>query len=328
MLNKKAKLSPKIFKKSIDMVPTRNGYGEALVELGRINKDVVVLTGDLSESTRCAEFEKEFPDRFIQVGVAEQNMMGLAAGLALAGKIPFTTSYAVFNPGRNWDQLRVSVAYSGANVKVIGAHAGISVGPDGATHQALEDIAITRVIPGMTVIVPADYEETKKATIAAAQDIKGPVYIRFAREKTAVFTTKSSPFKVGRAEVLREGTDVAIIGSGPVVYNALLAAEELAKKGVDCMVINNHTIKPIDKKTIVAAAKKCGAVVTVEEHQISGGAGSAVLEILSEEYPVPAERVGMPDTFGESGEPEELIEKYGMDAKAIIKAVQKVLKRK
>lgn len=328
MINPKAKLSSKLFKADIEQIPVRDGYGQALVELGEKNPNVVVLTGDLSESTRSHWFAEKFPQRFIEVGVAEQNMMGIAAGLALSGKIPFVSSYATFNPGRNWDQLRVSVCYSGANVKVAGAHAGISVGPDGATHQALEDIAITRVLPGLTVIVPADAKECKKATIAAAQEIKGPVYIRFGREKTPVFTTSQTPFKVGRAEVLREGSDVAIIGSGFVLYNALLAARELAKLEIECMVINNHTISPIDRKTIVAAAKKCGAIVTVEEHQINGGAGSAVMEVLAEEYPVPVERVGMPNSFGESGQPLELVEKYGMGKDSVIKAILKVLKRK
>ncbi len=328
MLNPQAKLSKKLFQPDIEQVPARDGYGKGLVWLGENNPNVVVLTGDLSESTRSHWFAEKFPKRFIEVGVAEQNMMGIAAGLALSGKIPFVSSYATFNPGRNWDQLRVSVAYSQANVKIAGAHAGISVGPDGATHQALEDIAITRVIPDLVVIVPCDFEETKKATIAAAQEIKGPVYLRFGREKTPVMTTPETPFKVGRAEVLREGKDVAIIGSGFVVYNALLAAEELHKEGIECLVVNNHTIKPIDRKTLTAAAKKCGAVVTVEEHQINGGAGSAVIEVLAEEYPVPVERVGMPDSFGESGQPAELIQKYGMDKDAIVKAVRKVLKRK
>jgi len=328
MINPKTKLNKKLFKSDIEQVPNRDGFGKGLVWLGANNPNVVVLTGDLSESTRSHWFAQEFPKRFIQVGVAEQNMMGIAAGLALSGKIPFVSSYATFNPGRNWDQLRVSVAYSQANVKVAGAHAGISVGPDGATHQALEDIAITRVIPGLVVIVPCDFEETKKATIASAQDIKGPVYIRFGREKTPLMTTPQTPFQVGRAEVFRDGKDVAIIASGFIVYNALLAAEQLKKEGIDCMVVNNHTIKPIDRHTLVAAAKKCGAVVTAEEHQINGGAGSAVIEVLAEEYPVPVERVGMPDSFGESGQPGELIEKYGMSSYAIIKAVKKVLKRK
>ena len=328
MLNKNSKLSKKIFKTDIEQVPTRDGYGKALVELGEKNPNVVVLTGDLSESTRSNWFQEKFPERFIEVGVAEQNMMGIAAGLALSGKIPFVSSYATFNPGRNWDQLRVSVCYSMANVKVAGAHAGISVGPDGATHQALEDIAMVRALPNLVVVVPCDMIETRKATLAIAQEVKGPAYIRFGREKTSLFTTEETPFKLGRAEVFRDGSDVAIIGSGILVYNALLAAQELAKEGIHCMVVNNHTIKPIDRKTITAAAKKCGAVVTVEEHQINGGCGSAVIEVLAEEYPVPVERVGMPDSFGESGQPAELIEKYGMGKDAIIKAVKKVLKRK
>ena len=328
MIAKSAKLSKKIFRDDIEQLPTRDGFGRGLVWLGENNPNVVVLTGDLSESTRSSWFAEKFPKRFIEVGVAEQNMMGIAAGLALSGKIPFVSSYATFNPGRNWDQLRVSVCYSAANVKIAGAHAGISVGPDGATHQALEDIAITRVLPGLVVIVPCDKIEAQKATIAMGQEIKGPAYIRFGREKSAVFTTEETPFKIGRAEVFREGDDVAIIGSGMLVYNALQAAQTLAKEGISCAVINNHTIKPIDRKTIVAAARKCGAVVTVEEHQINGGAGSAVIEVLAEEYPVPVERVGMPDSFGQSGQPGELIEHYGMGKDAIMAAVKKVLKRK
>lgn len=322
------KLSKKIFRADIDQLPTRDGFGKGLVWLGEKNPNVVVLTGDLSESTRSNWFAEKFPDRFIEVGVAEQNMMGIAAGLALSGKIPFVSSYATFNPGRNWDQLRVSVCYSGANVKIAGAHAGISVGPDGATHQALEDIAMTRVLPGLTVIVPCDAIEAQKATIAIGQEIKGPAYIRFGREKSPVFTTDDTPFKIGRAEVFRDGNDVAIIGSGMLVYNAFMAAQELNKEGISCLVVNNHTIKPIDRKTMTAAAKKCGAVVTVEEHQINGGAGSAVIEVLAEECPVPVERVGMPDSFGQSGQPGELIEHYGMGKDAIIKAVKRVLKRK
>lgn len=328
MINPKAKLSKKIFKPDIEMAAARDGYGKGLLYLGEHNPDVVVLSGDLTESTRAHWFAEKFPERFIQVGVAEQNMMGIAAGLGLSGKIAFVSSYATFNPGRNWDQFRVSVCYSQANVKVAGAHAGISVGPDGATHQGLEDIAITRVLPGLVVVVPCDAIETQKATIALAQDIKGPAYIRFGREKTPVFTTEETPFKIGRAEVFRQGSAVAIIGSGFLVHNALLAAEDLAKQGIECMVINNHTIKPIDRRTIVAAAETCGAVVTVEEHQINGGAGSAVMEVLAEEYPVPVERVGMPDTFGQSGSAFELVEYYGMGQDAIIKAVKKVLKRK
>ncbi len=328
MLNPQTKLGKKLLSPDIEQVATRDGYGKALVELGQKNPNVVVLTGDLSESTRSNWFAEKFPERFVEVGVAEQNMMGIAAGLALSGKIPFVSSYATFNPGRNWDQLRVSVCYSKANVKVAGAHAGISVGPDGATHQALEDIAMVRALPNLVVVVPCDAIETRKATIAIAQEVKGPAYIRFGREKSAQFTTQDSPFKLGRAEIFRDGKDVAIIGSGMLVYHSLLAAEELSKEGIDVMVINNHTIKPIDRKTITQAAKKCGAVVTVEEHQINGGAGSAVMEVLAEECPVPVERVGMRDTFGESGQPWELVEKYGMGKDSIKKAVLKVLKRK
>jgi transketolase len=287
----------------------------------------VVLTGDLSESTRANKFEEKFPERFIECGVAEQNMMGIAAGLALSGKVPFVSSYAVFVPGRSWDQLRVSVCYSKANVKIAGAHSGISVGPDGATHQALEDIASVRVLPNIVVIVPCDCLETKKATIAAGEH-KGPVYFRFTREKTPVITTPETPFKIGEAEVFKEGSDVTIVACGPLVYQALVAAKELEKEGINAEVINNHTIKPIDKLTLASSAKKTGAVVTVEEHQINGGLGGAVAEVLAENYPVPMERIGMPDTFGESGAPEELLEKYGMSVEKIKEAVNSVIKRK
>ncbi len=327
MFNKKVKLNPNIGKDDIEQVPTRNGYGEGVVELGDKNPNVVVLTADLSGSTKAADFQKKYPERFIEVGIAEQNMMGVAAGLAAVGKVPFISSYAVFSPGRNWDQLRVSVAYSKNNVKVAGAHAGISVGPDGATHQALEDIAITRVLPNMTVIVPCDYLETKKATIALGEMV-GPAYFRFAREKTPVFTTAETPFQIGKAEIFKEGKDVAIIGSGPVLYNGILAAIELEKEGISCMVVNNHTIKPIDKETIISAAKTCGAVVTIEEHQIMGGCGSAVAEVLAMNYPVPIEMIGVDDHFGESGEPNELIEKYGMGKDSIKEAIKKVILRK
>ncbi len=320
-------LSDKVGQADIEQTPTRNGFGEGLIELGDKNPNVVALTGDLSESTRVLGFQKKYPDRFIEVGVAEQNMMGIAAGLGLTGKIPFVASYATFSPGRSWDQLRVSVAYSQSNVKVVGAHSGLSVGPDGATHQALEDIAMVRVIPNMTVIVPCDYLETKKTTIAAG-NLVGPVYFRITREKSPVFTLPETPFEIGKANILVDGSDVAIIGCGPVLYNALLAAEELQKQGLKVMVINNHTIKPIDVETIVAAAKQCGAVVTLEEHQISAGAGSAICEVLAKNYPVPIEMCGMPDSFGESGEPEQLIKKYGMDKESIIKAVVKVISRK
>lgn len=320
-------LNPKIGQADIEQIPTRNGYGEALLELAERDERIVVLTADLAESTRVLDFAKKFPDRFIECGVAEQNMMGVAAGLALYGKTPFVSSYAVFSPGRSWDQLRVSVCYSQANVKIAGAHTGISVGPDGATHQALEDVAITRVLPNLAVIVPCDSIEAKKATIALGS-VPGPAYFRFGREKTPVMTTKNTTFEIGKAEVFKHGKDVVIIGSGPVLYNGMLAAMELQKQGISVMVINNHTIKPIDTETIIFAAKTCGAVVTLEEHQIMGGCGSAVCEVLAQNFPVPVEMVGMPDSFGESGQPEELIEKYGMGVESVIKAIKKVLKRK
>jgi len=327
MLNDKLNLSSDIGSDQILQEPTRKGYGEGVVELGTNDERVVVLTGDLAGSTQAAEFGKQFPARFVEVGVAEQNMMGIAAGMSLEGRIPFISSYAVFSPGRSWDQLRVSVCYTEANVKVAGAHTGISVGPDGATHQALEDIAITRTLPNLTVVVPCDYLETKKATLALGTMV-GPAYFRFAREKTPVFTTDKTPFTIGKAEIFKVGSDVALIGSGPVLYNGLLAALELEKEGISVMVVNNHTIKPIDVDTISTAAKKCGAVVTLEEHQIMGGAGSAVCEVLAQHAPVPVEMVGVIDHFGESGQPEELIEKYGMGKEAVKDAIKKVMARK
>ncbi len=320
-------ISDKIGAEDILKEPTRSGFGEGLVLAGDKNSEIVALTADLSDSTKVASFQKKYPERFFEVGVAEQNLMGVAAGMALAGKVPFVSSYATFSPGRNFDQLRVSVCYSQANVKVIGAHTGVSVGPDGATHQAMEDLAMTRVLPNLTVVVPGDYIQTRKATVAIAEHV-GPAYLRLTREKTPVFTTEETPFEIGKAQVLMDGTDVAVIGCGPVLYGALLAAIELKQKGISVMVVNNHTIKPIDVETIVAAAKKCGAVVTVEEHQVMAGAGSAVCEVLAKNYPVPVEMVGMQDSFGESGEPDQLIKKFGMDSEGIIKAIQKVIQRK
>ncbi len=326
-MSKAVPLNPKLFDADVEQIPTRNGYGDALAELGDEDKRVVVLTSDLSESTRANLFQKKFPERFVECGVAEQNMMGVAAGLALAGKVPFVSSYAVFVPGRNWDQLRVSVCYTNANVKVAGAHSGISVGPDGATHQALEDIAITRVLPNLTVIVPCDYQETKKATKALAK-MTGPAYFRFAREKTPVITTEKTPFKIGEALVMREGKDATIAACGPLLFEALKAAQELEEDGVSCEVVNCHTLKPFDEETLVKSAKKTGCCVTVEEHQITGGLAGAVCETLGRNFPVPVESVGMPNSFGESGEPKELLEKYGMTVKDILKAVRKAMKRK
>ena len=331
MLNHKIKLAENLFEKP-EMKATRDGYGEGLILAGKENKDVGVLCADLTDSTRSIVFQKEFPERFIEIGISEQNMAGIAAGLAVSGKIPFISTYAVFCPGRNWDQIRVNVCYNNANVKLTGAHSGVSVGPDGATHQALEDIAITRCLPNMVVLAPCDAIETRKATLAASK-IQGPVYLRFAREKTPVFTTEETPFKIGKAEILweppsGENPKAAIITCGPLVYKSLIAAKELKEEGIEVMVVNNHTIKPMDEKTIIEAAKKTGAVVTVEDHQIMGGMGSAVAEVLAKNYPVPQEFIGMRNSFGESGQPEELLEKYGMGVKDIKEAVRKVLKRK
>lgn len=309
------------------MVATRSGFGEGLVLAAKVDPNVVGLCCDLADSTKMSDFQQVFPDRFFELGVAEQNMAGVAAGLALSGKVPFMASYAVFSPGRNWDQIRVSICYNNANVKIAGAHAGISVGPDGATHQALEDIALMRVLPNMTVLVPCDALETKKATMAAAK-IKGPVYIRFARSATPVFTKKSARFKIGQAEILVKGKDVTIIAAGPLVYQALLAADQLRQEKINATVINCHTIKPIDKRTIINAVRQAKAVVTVEEHQINGGLGGAVAELLVKNYPVPVEMVAMPDKFGESGQPEELLNKYGLSVEGIIKAVKKVVSKK
>lgn len=323
-----AKLSPKIFAKDMPLRATRDGYGDGLVELGGKNPNVVVLCGDLKESTRAEWFEKKFPNRFIEMGIAEQNMAAVAAGLALAGKMPFVATYAVFCPGRNWDQVRISICYQKLNVKLSGAHAGISVGPDGATHQAMEDIAITRVLPNMTVLVPCDAEESRKAVLAAA-DVRGPVYLRFARHKTPLFTTPKTPFTVGKALELADGDDVTIIGCGPIVFSALDAARQLSPKGIGVRVLDMATVKPLDVSSVSKAARETGALVTAEEHQRNGGLGGAVAEALtSVGPPVPQEFVAMPDHFGESGQPQELLAHYGMDTAGIVAAVYRVLKRK
>lgn len=325
---RQARLAPNLFSKSVEQRATRDGYGEGLLEVGGENPNVVVLCGDLKESTRAEWFQKKFPARFIEGGVAEQNLAAMAAGLALAGKIPFVATYAVFCPGRNWDQVRISICYQKVNVKLSGAHAGISVGPDGATHQAMEDLAITRVLPNMTVLSPGDAEETRKAVHAAAER-NGPVYLRFARHKTPVFTTPRTPFKIGEALPLVEGDDATIIACGPIVFSALAAARQLADKGRSVRVVNMPTIKPLDRGCIQKAARETGAVVTAEEHQRHGGLGSAVAEVLTGEGPpAPQEFVAMPDHFGESGEPDELLAHYGMDTSGIVAAVQRVLKRK
>jgi transketolase len=310
-----------------EMVPTRNGFGEGLLEAGKADRNVLALCADLTESIRMEAFRKALPDQFLELGVAEQNMMGVGAGLALTGKIPFVASYAVFNPGRNWDQLRVSVAYSQANVKVVGAHAGISVGPDGATHQALEDVAIVRALPEMTVIVPTDAVEAKKAVQAMAT-MQGPMYIRFGRDKVPTITLPETPFEIGKAYLYREGTDVTIFANGPLLHEALLAVELLKKRKVSAEVIAVPTVKPLDVATIVASLKKTGAAVTAEEAQINGGLGSAIAETAGEQYPAPVVRVGVKDTFGESGTTAELMDAYGLRAANIVEAALAAIKLK
>jgi transketolase len=303
---------------------TRDGFGEAMLELGQKNKDVVVVSADLAESTRAHHFAKRYPSRFVEVGVAEQNMMGIAAGLALEGKIPFATSFGVFSPGRNWDQLRVSVCYSNANVKIIGSHTGLSVGPDGASHQALEDIAITRCLPNLIVLAPADFKETKLATIAAAKHI-GPVYIRFARQ--AGPSISNGKFAIDKAQILTPGKDITLIGCGPILEEALIAARELAKKKIKLEVINCVSIKPLDKNTILRSVKKTGRVITLEDHQVAGGLGSAVAELLAENLPTPMKMIGVRDQFGRSGEAKELWEKYKMTHPYITKEALNLLKK-
>jgi len=329
MLNPNLKLSPKIFKKDIPQIPTRDGYGEGLVLAGQSDERVVVLSADLKESTRSNLFEESFPDRYIEVGVAEQALATVASGMANYGKIPFISSYAVFSPGRNWEQIRTTICLNDVPVKIGGSHAGVNVGEDGATHQMLEDIALMRALPNMVVVAPCDSIETKKAVVESAKNGK-PTYIRFAREKSPVMTTDETPFKIGRAETFWEDKDplVAIIACGPLVYEALKAAKELKKSKIGCLVINSHTIKPLDEQTIIKAAKLTGAVVTVEEHQVYGGLGSAVGETLAKNFPVPMEFIGMPDKFGESGKPKELLKKYGMTYSDIISAAKRAIKRK
>lgn len=309
------------------MKPTRDGFGEGILELGRTNPDVFVLSGDVAGSTRADWFGKQFPDRFLNMGISEQDMIGTAVGLSLAGKVPFVCSFSVFICCRAYDQIRVSVCYNNQNVKILGSHSGITVGPDGATAQALEDIAQMRVLPNMKVIVPADAIEAKKATIAAAS-IKGPVYLRVGRGPVPIVTDQDAPFEIGRANVLRDGEDITIIAFGIMVNEALKASDEMKKESINACVINMHTIKPLDERTIISAVKKTKAVVTAEEHQINGGLGGAVAECLCRACPVPLEMVAVNDTFGESGEPGELMERYQLTYKDIIVAAKRALRRK
>jgi len=322
-------LNTRVFENRVEKSPTRKGYGLGLLRAGEENRNVVALSADLTESTHTEGFAKKFPERFFNVGVAEQNMAAIAAGLGVSGKIAFIASYATFNPGRNWEQIRTTIAYNNANVKIAGHHAGLFTGADGATHQAIEDIATMRVMPNMRVIVPCDALEAEKATYAAAQ-IPGPFYLRFSREATPVLTTRESGFIPGKAEIFWTSRKPAclIVGCGPLLYQALAAAKKLEKEKINTVVINCHTVKPLDSKTIIREAKKCGAVVSVEEHQTIGGVGGALSEALAREWPLPMEFIGMPDVFGESGLPSELIGKYGLDAESIIKAVKRVVQRK
>ena len=321
-------LSKTIFTEQLEFTATRDGYGEGLLLAGEENEAVVALCSDVTESTRTHLFRDKFPNRFKSVGVAEQNMAGIAAGLALSGKIPFMASYAVFSPGRNWDQIRVSICYSKANVKIIGGHVGLTVGEDGATHQALEDIALTRVLPNLVVLSPADAIEAKKATLAAAKH-NGPVYIRLHKNKTPVFTTEKTPFTIGKATVLAEGKDISLVATGPMVYMALEAAKELGEKhSIKAEVLNIATIKPLDYETIVKSAKKTGKVITIEDHQVNSGLGAAVAETLGELHPTLLKRMGVNDTFGESGKPEELLEKYGLSVEHIINTTLEMYHKK
>jgi transketolase len=307
--------------------PSRDGFGKALVELGEAHQNIWVMTADVSESTRTHWFAEKFPERFVQVGVAEQNMAGIAAGIASCDdSVVFISAYGVFNPGRNWDQVRVSLCYNDVNVKLHGSHTGVTVGPDGASHQALEDIAIMRVLPNMTVIVPADAEEARKATVAAAS-LKGPVYIRTCREKMPVFTTAATPFQIGKANLLRDGDEAAIFACGPQAYESLIAAEMLEKEGISCAVIDCHTIKPLDVEMVKFWAKKTRLLISVEDHQITGGLGGAIAEALADSEPCILKRHGIRNRFCESGEALELMKNYGIDAAGIAKFVRESCKR-
>lgn len=340
MLNPSQKLNPKLLDPAVELVAIRKGFGEGLLQAGINNKQVVGLCSDLTDSTYMNMFKERFPDRFVEIGVAEQNLAGVASGMAAMGKIPFITSYAMFSPGRNWEQIRTTIAYNDRPVKIAGSHAGVSVGPDGGTHQAIEDIAITRVIPRMVVISPCDAIEAKKATIACAMT-KDPTYIRLARNNAPVITTNDTPFVIGKAQLLfspgdaggaangmAKKAEVGIIATGALVYKALKVAAALEKEGKAVKVLNLATIKPLDEEAVWKLAQEAGAIVTVEEHQIAGGMGSAVAECLAKHFPVPMEFIGINDQFGQSGTPDELLEHYGMGEKHIKAAVAKVLLRK
>jgi len=306
---------------------TRSGFGDGIVEVARKNPNIVALTADLAGSLKLNQFIKEFPERFVQVGIAEANMIGIAAGLTIGGKIPYTTTFANFSTGRVYDQIRQSVAYSGKNVKICASHAGLTLGEDGATHQILEDIGLMKMLPGMTVIVPCDYNQTKAATIAVA-DLEGPVYLRFGRPVWPIFTSNTEPFQIGKAQYFSEGTDVSIFACGHMVWKAIEAGKVLEEKGIKAEVINIHTIKPLDTDAVIKSLRKTKCAVTVEEHNIIGGLGDAIAQAAAKEFPVPIEYVGTKDTFGESGTPTQLLTKYGLDTPNVLEAVEKVMKRK
>ena len=309
------------------MKDTRSGFGDGLLELGRKNKDVVALNADLTGSLKMSCFKEEFPDRFFQVGIAEANMMGIAAGLTIGGKIPFTGTFANFSTGRVYDQIRQSIAYANKNVKICASHAGLTLGEDGATHQIMEDIGLMKMLPNMVVINPCDYNQTKAATLAIADHL-GPVYLRFGRPKMPNFTPVDQPFEIGKAIVLNPGTDITIIATGHLVWQALLAGDILAEKGYDAEIINIHTIKPLDETAIIESVVKTRCIVTAEEHLMNGGLGDSVAQLLSRKCPTPMEMVAVNDKFGESGKPEQLLVKYGLDAPHIVEASLKVIKRK
>ena len=314
-------LNPLVYNKEVELEPIRAGFGRGLKAAGEQNEQIVALCADLTESTQMHLFRDAFPKRFIEVGIAEQNLVTVASGLARAGKIPFTSSYAAFSPGRNWEQIRTTATLNNQPVKVVGSHAGVSVGPDGATHQMLEDVALMRVLPNMVVVAPGDSIEAEKATRAIAENGK-PSYLRLAREKTPIFSTDESPFELGKAYVLREGHDVSLMGSGTMTYQLLIAAKILEKKGIHAEVVHVPTIKPLDHETILASARKTGRVVTAEEAQAAGGFGSAVTEFLSEVLPMPVKRIGINDRFGESGAPNELMEYFGLTGEKLVPTIE------
>jgi transketolase len=325
-----SKLNPKVFDADVEQVAIRKGFGEGFLLAGKHNENVVGLCADLTESTQMILFKESFPARFVEVGVAEQNLASVASGMAAMGKIPFISSYAMFSPGRNWEQIRTTICYNNTNVKIAGSHAGVSVGPDGGTHQALEDLALMRVLPRMTVISPCDAIEAKKATMAAAEFF-GPTYIRLARDKTPIITTEETPFEIGRSQIFYQSGDkseVGIIATGALVHKALLAANQLEAEGVAIKLLNLSTIKPLDEEAIISLAREVSAIVTVEEHQIAGGMGSAVSELLATAHPVRMAFVGVNDRFGQSGKPDELIEHYGMGVASIVNAVKEVRAKK